>query len=139
MIAFLSRKYEQKQTVGSLVIFDENDIIFQCLTKEPPWKGNQKNISCIPEREYNVVPHTSPKYGFCLMVENVPNRSYILFHWGNYYDETEGCILVGDDEKDINHDSVMDLINSKNTFIDLIKNCPEGFKLIITSENPDPD
>lgn len=139
MIAFLSRKYEQKQTVGSLVIFDENDIIFQCLTKEPPWKGNQKNISCIPERVYNVVPHTSPKYGFCLMVENVPNRSDILFHWGNFYDETEGCILVGDAEKDINHDSVMDLINSKNTFIDLIKNCPEGFKLIITSENPDPD
>lgn len=73
------------------------------------------------------------------MVEDVPNRADILFHWGNFYDETEGCILVGDAEKDINHDSVMDLINSKNTFIDLIKNCPEGFKLIITSENPGPD
>lgn len=139
MIAFLSRKYEQKQTVGVIVVFDENNIVFQCRTKEPLWKGNQKSISCIPEGKYMVIPHVSPKYGFCLMVEDVPNRSDILFHWGNFYDETEGCILVGDAEKDINHDSVMDLINSKNTFIDLIKNCPEGFKLIITSENPVPD
>ena len=136
MIAFLSRKYDKKQTTGHLVVFDEDEKVFDCKTIEPAWRKNQKNISCIPERTYIVSPHVSPTYGFCLKVEDVPGRSDILFHWGNYYKNTEGCILVGKMFKDIDGDGLKDIIHSKDTFLQLIKTCPEGFIMIIKSENP---
>jgi len=139
MIAIQSRKYGKKQTTGHLCLFDEDDLVFDCKTLEPPWRGNKKNISCIPEREYDVIPHDSPKYGRCLLIKDVPNRSYILFHWLNFYTETEGCIGVGRDFKDINSDNIKDIISSKNTFDKLMKVAPDGFRLKIISENTPED
>lgn len=66
-----------------------------CLTLERPWLSNAPNISCIPEGEYKVVPHVSPRHGKCFHVESVPNRSNILFHAGNGMLDTQGCILTG--------------------------------------------
>lgn len=28
-------------------------------------------------------------------VQNVPDFEYILFHWGNFDDDTDGCLIVG--------------------------------------------
>lgn len=64
-------------------------------TLEDAWRDNKKSVSCIPEGEYTVVRHVSPKYGNCFMVSDVPNRDYILIHVGNYDTDTEGCILLG--------------------------------------------
>lgn len=78
-------------TFGILNVENE----FVCLTLELPWHNNQKNISCIPVGEYNVVYRTTPSYGEKYKILNVPNRSGILFHAGNTIDDTEGCILLG--------------------------------------------
>ena len=72
-------------------------------TAEPPWKNNERNVSCIPEGVYEVRPHLSPRFGPCLVVMDVGDRSHILFHAGNfagdpdlsYKTHTQGCILVG--------------------------------------------
>ena len=70
---------------------------------EPPWRDNRRNVSCIPAGAYGVVPHVSPRFGRCLLVTGVPERSHILFHAGNvggdvekgYHTHTHGCLLPG--------------------------------------------
>lgn len=39
---------------------------------------------------------SSPKFGDTFRVEDVPNRSHILFHKGNLAENTHGCIIVGE-------------------------------------------
>ncbi len=66
------------------------------VTLEPPWVDNQKNISCIPKGEYQCESVNTERFGYTFMVKDVPNRTGILFHKGNYEDDTAGCILVGE-------------------------------------------
>lgn len=74
---------------------------FCCLTLELPWKDNKKNESCIPLGEYvcKITKDRKTKSGKAINltyeVENVPNRSGILFHVGNFLQDTHGCILLG--------------------------------------------
>jgi hypothetical protein len=37
----------------------------------------------------------SPRYGETFEITLVPGRTHILFHWGNYPSNTEGCVLLG--------------------------------------------
>ena len=78
-------------TFGILCIDDEPKF----LTCENPWLYNERNVSCIPKGVYTVRPHKSPTFGDTLIVDDVPNRSHILFHAGNTAADTRGCILVG--------------------------------------------
>jgi len=70
-----------------------------CDTLENPWMDNQRNISCIPKGEYKVrlrLPRESGTRDYIhLLVQEVPNRDWILFHRGNTAKDTSGCILVG--------------------------------------------
>jgi hypothetical protein len=77
-------------------------------TVEPPWKGNQRRISCIPEGKYTVFRDQRPKRGDCfcvvshaLGVSRLPEvdmaRDSILVHIANYASELEGCIAPGTD------------------------------------------
>jgi hypothetical protein len=78
-------------TFGIMCVDDEPEF----LTVENPWLDNQRNISCIPKGIYTIRPHTSPTFGKCLAVDDVPGRSHILIHAGNTAADTRGCILVG--------------------------------------------
>lgn len=62
-------------------------------TTERPWNNNAKGNSCIPAGIYEVKWHKSPKFGWCYKVCNVPGRSEILIHSGNFYWHSYGCIL----------------------------------------------
>lgn len=72
---------------------------------ELPWRGNASRFSCIPTGAYDCVWHESPRFGFCYHLEDVPDRSHILIHRGNFAGDTrlgyksdvEGCILLGMD------------------------------------------
>ena len=44
---------------------------------------------------YLCTPHNGPKYQNVWKLENVPNHTDILIHWGNWEDDTLGCILLG--------------------------------------------
>jgi len=87
--------FSEKSTIGELFLNGER----MCDTLENPWINNKKNLSCIPRGEYNVrlrLPRESATRDYVhLLVEDVENRSYILFHRGNYPKDTSGCILVG--------------------------------------------
>lgn len=67
-------------------------------TLEPPWRDNQRNVSCIPPGSYNVnfMPRSwSGKYRNCYHVTGVDGRSEILIHVGNLPEHTRGCLLIG--------------------------------------------
>ena len=64
-------------------------------TLERPWRGNQPNESCIPGGDYTCVRRVSQRFGSTFEVRDVPGRTDILFHRGNFVADTHGCILVG--------------------------------------------
>ncbi len=123
--------YSEKQTEGLLTIYENSEIIFNCWTLELPNLNNRQIVSCIPEGNYKVVKRSSTKYKNHFHVLDVPNRSYILIHNGNYNYHTKGCILVGKVLKDINKDGLRDVTSSKSTMNKLNKLLPESFELII--------
>ena len=110
--------FSKKSTIGELFLNGERI----CDTLENPWVDNQRNISCIPEGVYPVrlrLPRESGTRDYLhLLVQEVPNRDWILFHRGNTAKDTSGCILVGlGTEQDVVHNSVVSygLINQRNT------------------------
>ena len=122
---------DNKQTLGELTILKDGKT-FTCKTLELPDFGNQKNISCIPKGVYSVEKSYSLKFGMIYRVNNVPNRSGILIHTGNFYTDIKGCIIIGNEFKDINNDGLKDVINSKKTLKALMEFLgDENFNLVI--------
>ena len=66
-----------------------------CATLEPRDMLNKKNISNIPAPQQYICQLRDSRFGLTFEVMNVPNRTGILFHAGNYVGDTEGCILLG--------------------------------------------
>ena len=112
-LLLIRNTFSKKSTIGELFLNGERI----CDTLENPWQDNQRNISCIPEGVYPVrlrLPRESATRDYLhLLVQEVPNRDWILFHRGNTAKDTSGCILVGlGTEQDVVHNSVlaMDLL-----------------------------
>ena len=122
-ILLLERYLDDGQcTLGKLAIK-----CYEFSTLELPWRENQKRISCIPVGDYDIKIKNSKKFGECIELLNVSNRSGILIHSGNTHFDTTGCILNGEnavenfyDEK---HKSYCNygITNSKNSIDKLIK------------------
>lgn len=105
--------FSEKSTIGELFLNGERI----CDTLENSWQDNQRNISCIPEGVYPVrlrLPRESATRDYLhLLVQEVPNRDFILVHRGNFPSQTQGCLLVGlGTEQDVVHNSTlaMDLL-----------------------------
>ena len=67
------------------------------LTLERPWQDNERNVSCIPAGRYRCRKIRSPKFGNTYEICEVPGRTNVLFHSGNTIEDTQGCILVGEE------------------------------------------
>lgn len=119
----------EKQTISCAYAFDDIKESFKFKTLELAWKNNQNNISCIPAGRYKVVPRRSQKFKDHFEITGVPNRSLVLFHWGNYHTNTEGCVLSGNEFADINKDGFLDVTSSKIMHERLVQWAPEGFIL----------
>ena len=77
---------------------------FSCYTLERPWEANRQNVSCIPEGVYSmglrasaVVRRASGReFSEGWELQDVPGRSLIMMHPGNWVHDTEGCVLTGE-------------------------------------------
>ena len=105
--------FSDESTIGELFLNGER----MCDTLELPYRDNQRSVSCIPAGQYKVrlrYPRESATRDYLhLLVQDVKDRSYILFHRGNSAKDTRGCILVGQgSQQDIVHNSTlaMDLL-----------------------------
>jgi len=87
--------FTDKSIIGKLYLNGE----FIAHTLELPWKNNEKGISCIPKGVYDCrvryADESASRDYTHLIVENVPDRTYILFHRGNSAKDSRGCILTG--------------------------------------------
>jgi hypothetical protein len=89
MVIELQRLYRDTWTDG--LIFIEG--ILLCRSIELRWANNERNVSCVPEGVYQVAIIQHPKFGECLLVNNVKGRSGILVHVANdAQKELRGCI-----------------------------------------------
>jgi hypothetical protein len=116
----LSRVHAARQTLGALHVFRGDVQLFGCVTLELPWENNERYESCIPEGRYAVEHRVSGAFGHHLHVKDVPNRSHILIHAGNYVSDTEGCILVGNEFEHIDGDGLIDVTYSTQTLKGLV-------------------
>jgi len=128
-------------TFGKLVYTLAGVTYIYC-TAELPWRGNIRNVSCIPSGVYECVLDDFrgiPSF----KVLNVPNRSDVEIHYGNwsgdiskgYVTDVEGCILLGKshvrmkpDEKET---SQMAVTYSKDTMKEVGALFPHKFNLHI--------
>ena len=94
-LLILRDTFTDESTIGELFINGERF----CDTLELPYRNNQRSISCIPIGQYKVrlrpARQSATRDYLHLLVQNVKNRSHILFHKGNTAKDTRGCILVG--------------------------------------------
>jgi hypothetical protein len=107
-----------------------------CYTLELPWADNSNNISCIPFGTYNGFLRYDKKDGWRIQLDNVPNRTGVQIHMGNYTSQIKGCVLVGTNA-DVDSCSVQ---NSSTAYLKLKKafygtetpNSTPNKKIIIT-------
>lgn len=132
MEVILTRLVKDKtQTLGELIVFEGDNAIYHCKTMELEEDINAVRDDCIPPGTYNVVKRYSAKYKEHFHVLDVPNRSYILIHSANYSRQLLGCIAVGKEHIDIDHDGLEDVTNSRVTMRELNNILPNKFKLQI--------
>jgi len=84
-------------------------------TVERPWLNNQVRISCIPIGEYRCEPSYYHRGGYkAVAVTQVPGRTQIKFHIGNWPRNSQGCILVNSEH--VYNSNGMYGIDSKRAF-----------------------
>lgn len=105
---------------------------FNFASLELPDLNNQLNISCIPQGIYKAKKRMSPgkKYEVIEFVD-VPNRTYIQAHYGNYTRQLLGCQLYGDGLKYLDGDDIIDITNSEKTIKKLLSMLPDKFEIEI--------
>ncbi|MFW6025801.1 MAG: DUF5675 family protein [Candidatus Woesearchaeota archaeon] len=81
--------YRQKKVDGAVL-----GKILTRTGKEYNTLENEKYI--FPAGEYKAFRRYSKKNGRVIELKNVRGRSYIQLHAGNYKNDTEGCVLVGE-------------------------------------------
>ena len=109
-ILMIRKTFTDESTIGELFLNGEK----MCDTLELPYKDNQRSISCIPAGEYSArlrYPRESGSRDYLhILVKDVPNRDYILFHSGNTAKDSRGCILVGlGSQQDVVHNSTLSM------------------------------
>lgn len=130
--------HSDTQTIGTLKLIDKNGYILkEWHSLELAWKDNKYRVSCIPIGSYKAHAHKSPRFGQSFWIKDVPNRSEILIHKGNYYTDILGCILIGKKLKFINNDEHIDVGDSAVAIDELMHalNDVDVIDIIIKNKN----
>jgi hypothetical protein len=131
----LIRKYKPDETQGLYLVMDGLTELFRCFCLELPYLNNEHNISCIPEGIYTVLKYSDTKHPNTFWIQNVPDRSGILIHLGNFVNglkiDSEGCQLPCMSFADIDGNGTFDGMRPDLAMAGLNKFLPDKFKLTI--------
>lgn len=110
-------------------------------TAELPWRDNAVRMSCIPAGRYVCRPYSSRKFPDVYEVKDVPGRTAILIHAGNFAGDTarglrsdvQGCILLGLGRGEIEGQPA---VTSSRAALDKLRTVVgrQSFDLVITDE-----
>ena len=117
------KKYRDKQTLGVMDVYKNNEFVCSMATLEKAWLNNQRNESCIFPGFYIVEHYHSVNHPNSFEITNVKDRTSILIHSGNYYTHTAGCILIGLTHTDLNNDGYYDVEQSSKAYDKLRSIC----------------
>lgn len=129
---------EKGYTIGRLFLLDDdgNQTRKICDTLEPQWrdyKNGEKKVkgkSAIPEGRYLMAVTYSPKFERWLpLLLHVPDFTAIRIHEGNTPQDTEGCILVGENWR---KGEVLRSRQALKRLMQIVSNRPEGEAMHIT-------
>lgn len=127
-----------KQTIGIMVCCNAaGEPVATYNTLELPWENNTRRVSCIPKGTYKLDLIDSPTFGkegfykvTTLSGAEVPGRTAIGLHRGNYNTDILGCILIGNEHADANKDGILDVLQSTVAF-NALKAWAKSFELTI--------
>jgi len=140
MKAIMIRKYGAKETQSVFLVMEGIDKYLEIVAIElprvvVPYRPNAHNVDCIPEGIYQTKKIVSPTKGKCFLLEDVPDRSAVEIHIGNFVSgkqvDSQGCILPGMSFEDINEDGNIDVRDSTEALSKLWDILPDFFKLHI--------
>lgn len=123
----------ENKTLGEGYVLENGRTIFEFKTLELPWKGNEPDVSRIPQGAFQsvaIIGYKSRKYGIHLM--GVVGRGEIMIHVANYARQLRGCIAVGTAFKDLNADGIMDVEDSRKVMQRLEQIFPLDTKMNVT-------
>ncbi len=147
----LKRNYTPECTTGDLINSDGKHIVY---TLEPPNRKNAKDnpdtkeneAGCIPEGTYLCFKRDPKVYAKARFkdnweISNVPNKAGVVFHSGNYWFQSQSCILLATHIQNMNPRNDPSFDNNKKWLasgsIDALnkfsKIMPNRFMLKITS------
>lgn len=113
----LSRQAGTEQGTPGKLIIDGKEF---CKTLELPWKDNLNGVSCIPTGRYICsVTYSQHFHRRLYLVKNVPGRSGVRIHSGNFAGSAPwkshvlGCILLGSAFGKLNNQ--LAILGSRNT------------------------
>lgn len=96
--------YTPLGTLGAWRVFLEgrHDVPeLEVYSAENPDRGNQPNVSCVPEGEYLLKRSTFHRGGYpCFQLfspggSEIPGRTLVKVHRGNVADDVQGCVVLG--------------------------------------------
>lgn len=105
-----------------------------CVTLEHSYLISGNWLPKIPAGTYTCKRRMSPHFGFEVFeVLDVPNCTYIEIHVGNFLQDSEGCVLVGEDVSQLPNGQQA-ITNSRKTFNDFmqLQNGNETFQLTVS-------
>jgi len=126
------------QGVGTFgTLFFKGEQIANSVERE--WLNNEKNISCVPGGDYDLIWHNSSKFGNVIALSN-PNvgvvvqgkglRTHCYVHAANFASQLQGCIALGS-KFSTQHIGVIDSRNTIKKFNKLVLMNPKA-KLKVT-------
>lgn len=132
LFVILRTEYAESGVSGYAVLLDaDGQRLFDCYTLEKRWNDNEPFTSCIPVMKTTAVyrsPSESQKITYPhLLVEDVPERQFILIHKANTATQLEGCIAVGKERRKIV--GIPTLLQSDEAMSELMSCIEEGERI----------
>jgi hypothetical protein len=129
-LTLIRTDFTETSTIGELLINNE----FQCYTLEDTDRGlNSEVLDSLKSKKWGITAIPYGRYEIKMSwsnhfqknmphLQNVPDYSDVMIHWGNKPADTDGCVLVGDTK------SANFIAGSRDAFSKLLPNIIEALK-----------